>query len=174
MTQNTPENIADELFKLGYIEDETVGDKETVRFFVFKQTNEDDIPTVIIAIYYLTTVTMKNSNFIFREGHTVMLKHLNDTEEKQDDTTKVAFLLILSEGMSRTMLTIHTITSGLTKITDKRLRPNILYTPHKNSSIQFLEGVSKLAKKTSKTAMEISFSEKSIIHAHEEALQKAT
>lgn len=172
MTNERQENILEELSKLGYIEDKHLPDNENVRFFVFQQMM-NDTPTVIIAIDYTVELTMRNSNFIFNEGKQIMLKYLTDADGVKDNQTKVAFLLILEKGISPTMVTIQTVMSSLTKVSDNRLRPTILYSLQQQSRIRIFEIFTRLLQKSGKSAMGVTLNEKNVQSAHEEALRQA-
>jgi hypothetical protein len=172
MTNETQENIVENLSQLGYVEDKHLPNNEDVRFFVFQQMM-NDTPTVIIAIYYTAPLTMKNSGLMFKEGGEVMMKYLNNADGTEDTQTKVAFILALSAGISPTMLSIHTLSSGLTKISSRKLRPTILYSPKKQSSIMILESAYRLVKRNGNNKMGVSFSDKNLRNTHEEALRLA-
>jgi hypothetical protein len=165
------EIIADELLKLGYAEDDTIQGKE-VRFFVFKQVI-NDTPTMIIVIDYTVELTMRNSGFIFTEGKQIMLKHLTHADGEKDTQTKVAFLLILEQGISSTMVTIQAVVSSVTKIADNRLRPTVLYSLRQQSRVKIFEIFTRLLKNSGKDAVGVTVNEKNVQSAHEEALRVA-
>jgi hypothetical protein len=116
---------------------------------------------------------MKNSTFMFNEGRDVMLKHLNETDGKKDEITKVAFLLILSQGISSTMLAVHTVSNVIVKISDRKLKPVILYSHQENVPERTFDVFSRFIRSIVRNRFPIIFNTKDIRNAHEEALKQA-
>ncbi|MDX2076415.1 MAG: hypothetical protein SFZ02_08285 [bacterium] len=170
MVKTQSEDMREALLALGYIKIMPEDTPESIEFYVF-ESQENNISKFIIAAYYHESLTLKSINPLFKQGRDVMLAQL-----EKNPATKVAFLVLLSKGVSPGIIVIRAFTEPVIRITsDRKLKPTVIYA-EKKSGLRTLEVLAKLMRgvlKNSELDFDKGYDEDSVAGAHKRALHLA-
>lgn len=158
------------LLKLGYERVHVEELSEPIDFFLFHQPVNDK-PTLIIAAYYHETLTLTNMKPLFNQGHDIMMNYLN-----QDEKTQVAFLVLLTKGVSPSILVMRAFTEPVIRImSDTKLRPTVIFS-EKKAGMRILQVLSKLVGslvRDKNVTFDEGYDENNVESAHKRAVQLA-
>lgn len=146
-------NMKQVLLDLGYQPIYPQGLSEQIDFYTFEQT-EGDVSTLIIAIQYYDALNLKNMKPLFNEGHDILMQYVN-----QNPQLKVAFLILLSKGVSPSIMAMRAFTEPIIRIkSDIDMKPTVFYSPNK-TGLRFLEVLTNLVRSITKSN-DVDFDEK--------------
>lgn len=169
-TNTLREDMRQELLALDYQPIDMENLSDPIDFYIFEQT-EQDINKLIIALHYHEALNLKNMKPLFNEAHDLLMKYV---QQKPD--TQVAFLVLLSRGVSPSIMVMRAFTEPIIRIQkDIDLKPTVIYSPHK-MGLRFLEVLAKAVRNFLKSR-DVDFDEKyqenTVEAAHKRALKLA-
>jgi hypothetical protein len=169
-TNTRVEDMREALVALGYQPIHLENLSDPIDFYIFEQF-EQGIQKLIIATHYHEPLNLKNIKPLFNEAHDLLMDYVHRQPE-----LKVAFLVLLSRGVSPSIMVIRAFTEPIIRIQkDIDLKPTVIYSPHK-TGLRFLETLAKLIRgflKSNDLDFDEKYHENTVEAAHKRAIKLA-
>lgn len=169
-THTQVEDMKQALLNLGYQSIHLPTLPDFVDFYVFEQ-QEDDTQKLIIATHYHEPLNLKNIKPLFDDAHDLLMDYV-----RQNPHLKVAFLVLLSKGVSPSIMVMRAFTEPIIRIKqDIDIKPTVIFSPNKKG-LRFLEVLAKLMRsviKSSDVDFDERYNENTVESAHRRALKLA-